>query len=412
MKIDDIKKKKLPDTPGVYFFRDSKKSILYIGKAVSLRDRVRSYFGGDVARSRSPLIADLVEKTKTVDVITTDSVLEALILEANLIKKHRPRYNTREKDDKSFNYVMITREEWPRVLTVRGRELNANKTTSYKLQAIYGPFPHGGLFKEAMKIIRKIFPYYDTKRPLADMSAQKQNKHITFNQQIGLYPDPETQKQEYKRTIRHLRLFFEGKKKQLIRQLEREMKSYAGKREFEKANVSKRRLFALNHIQDVSLIKEEFRNLTVGTPKKSFRIESYDIAHMAGHDTVGVMIVVENGDLKKSDYRKFIIRREGISDTAALMEVISRRLGHAEWPLPKLIVVDGGVAQKNVAVKVLKEVGVHIPVVSVVKDEHHRPREILGDKRFRTRLEKDILLSNNEAHRFALSFHRRKRRNI
>ena len=407
----DLSKKKIPDTPGVYFFLDSRKSILYIGKAVSLRDRVRSYFSGYVTLSRSPLIAGLVEKAMSVDFISTDSVLEALILEANLIKKHKPYYNTREKDDKSFNYVVITREEWPRVLTVRGKDLY-QKFKKTEIQYLFGPFPHGGLFKEAMKIIRKIFPYYDIKRPLVGGRTGKQNKHIAFNQQIGLYPDPETGEQEYKRTIGHLKLFFDGKKRQLVRQLEREMRVYAGKREFEKADVSKRRLFALKHIQDVSLVKEEFRGLAAERLKESFRIESYDVAHMAGVATVGVMVVVENGNAKKSDYRKFTIKREDISDTAGLDEIISRRLGHAEWPLPKLIVVDGGVAQRNAALKVLEKAGVHIPVMAVVKDEHHRPREILGDKKFKASLEKDILLANSEAHRFALSFHRKKRRSI
>ena len=411
MRIDDIKKKKLPDAPGVYLFLDSKKSIVYIGKAISLRDRVRSYFSGNVTLSRSPLIADLVERVKTVDFITTDSVLEALILEANLIKKHKPRYNTREKDDKSFNYVVITREEWPRVLTVRGKNLY-QKFKKSEIQYLFGPFPHGGLFKEAMKIIRKIFPFYDTERPLADVKALGKNRQVTFNQQIGLYPDSETLKQEYARTIGHLKLFFEGKKRKLVRQLEREMKTYAGKREFEKAHMTKRRLFALKHIQDVSLIRQDFRSSTAEPPKKSIRIESYDISHMAGVDTVGVMVVVENGNVKKSDYRKFIIKRKGVSDTASIEEVLSRRLGHAEWPLPGLIVVDGGASQRNAVLRTLKKVGVHIPVVGVVKDEHHRPREILGDKRFRVDLEKDILLSNSEAHRFALSFHRKKRRNV
>ena len=411
MQKKDLSRKKIPDTPGVYFFLDSKKDILYIGKAVSLRDRIKSYFSGGITLSRSPLIAGLIEKAKSVDFISTDSVLEALILEANLIKKHKPYYNTREKDDKSFNYVVITREEWPRVLTIRGKDLY-QKFKKAEIQYLFGPFPHGGLFKEAMKIIRKIFPYYDTKRPLAGGQAGKSNKHITFNQQIGLYPDPETGKQEYRRTIGHLKLFFDGKKRQLVRQLEREMRVYAGKREFEKADVTKRRLFALRHIQDVSLVKEEFRGLAVEPSEESLRIESYDVAHMAGVAMVGVMVVVENGNAKRSDYRKFTIKREDISDTAGLDEIISRRLGHAEWLLPKLIVVDGGVAQRNTALKVLEKAGVHIPVVAGVKDEHHRPRDILGDKKFKASLEKDILLANSEAHRFALSFHRKKQGSI
>lgn len=368
---------------------------------------MRSYFSGDIAISRSPLIAELVEKSKAVDFKKTDSVLEALILEANLIKKHKPHYNTRSKDDKSFNYVVITNEEWPRVLTIRGKDLY-QKFKKSEIKYLFGPFPHGNLFNEAIKIIRKIFPFYNTKRPLSDTAAVGDRKQITFNQQIGLYPSSETTRKDYLRTIGHLRLFFEGKKQQLTKQLEREMKGYAKKKEFENAQMLKRRLFALKHIQDVSLVKEEFRGPTAGPTNESFRIESYDIAHMAGRDTVGVMTVVEKGEAKKADYRKFNIKKEGINDTEGLKEILSRRLGHPEWVYPKLIVVDGGAHQRNAALKVLKEVGVHIPVVSVVKDEKHRPREILGDKKFRINYEKEILLANSEAHRFAIAFHRKK----
>jgi len=203
--------------------------------------------------------------------------------------------------------------------------------------------------------------------------------------------------------IENIILFFEGNKKKLLKNLEKQMQSFASYRQFEKANLTKRTLFTLNHIQDISLIKED---LSAWQIIKSFRIESYDIAHLSGTNVVGVMTVVEDGEVKKSDYRKFKIKdKPSVNDTKALSEVLTRRLGHIEWPLPNLIVVDGGVAQKRVMEKTLRQNQRNLPVVSVVKDEHHKPKEILGDKKW-LRYEREILLSNSEAHRFAISFHK------
>ena len=174
--------KKLPDHPGVYIFRGPKREILYIGKATSLKSRVASYFRRNLMETRGPIIVGMVEVAKTVDFIETDSVLEALILEAHLIKKHQPSFNTKEKDNKSFNYVVITKEDFPRVMTMRGRELgelNLKPNTS-NLKAVFGPFPQGSVLREALKIVRKIFPFSDNCRPNQGKSC--------FNAQIGLCP--------------------------------------------------------------------------------------------------------------------------------------------------------------------------------------------------------------------------------
>ena len=402
----DITKKKLPNAPGVYFFLGTNKKILYIGKATSIKDRVKSYFNSDVSRARGPLIEGLVEKAKDVDYKKTDSVLEALILEANLIKKHQPIYNTKEKSNKSFNYVVVTKEDFPRVVFVRGRELEQKKFLPKDIKYIFGPFPQSVVLKEAIKIIRKLFPFRDKCKPISGRQC--------FNRQIGLCPgvcSGEVSKTEYARTVRHLKLFFEGKKSALIKELERDMKMYSKAQKFEKAGDIKKTIFALNHIQDIALIKNMLPSNQGQTYGKGFRIEGYDVAHISGTNMVGVMSVVEDGDVNKSEYRKFIIKSvDGVNDTLALKEILERRLKHNEWRLPNLIVVDGGVAQKNVANKTLKEHGFSVPVVSVVKDERHRPREILGDKKVRTKYENEILIVNSEAHRFAISTHRNRRR--
>ncbi len=403
----------LPDSPGIYFFKKGNK-ILYIGKATSLRDRVRSYFASDLIAVRSPLILKMIQEADSVEHQSTDSVLEALILEANLIKKHQPKYNTLEKDDKSFNYVAITKENFPRVLIIRGKELAAPRSP---IAAVFGPFPHGLQLKEALKIVRKIFPFRDTCVPFSNLEPRTYNLEPAprpcFNAQIGLCPGVcvgAISKIEYAKTIRHIKLFFAGKKSELMRTLEREMRAFAKKHEFEKANELKRQIFALQHIQDVALLKSDNLEPRTYNLQPSFRIEAYDVAHISGTSTVGVMTVLENGELKKSDYRKFRIRGTKFgSDTDALREILERRLRHEEWKFPDLIVIDGGVAQKNTAEKVIGELQLKIPVVSVVKDAKHRPDHFLGDQVLVSKYKSDIILANAEAHRFAIQYHRKVR---
>lgn len=396
----------MPAAPGVYYFLGARKKILYIGKATNLRSRVRSYFTSDIREKRSELIEQMVAEAKTIEWTETDSVLEALILEANLIRSHKPRYNTRAKDDKSFNHLVITNEEYPRVLVVRGKDIT-EQFTDKELKYVFGPFPSGMLFREALKIVRKLFKFYDTKKPLSDITTKMGRGSIDFNRQIGLYPD-EQSKKEYDRTIRHIKLFFEGKKHQIITELERDMRACAKEQKFEAAQVLKQKIFALTHIQDIALMKRDMYRAGEGD---AVRIEAYDIAHMAGNAMVGVMTVVEHGEPQTSEYRKFKIQSvQRANDTAALKEVLDRRLAHTEWPMPKVIVVDGSTAQKNAAELILKKYGVLIPVVGVVKDEFHRPKRLLGSKALIAQHEDSILLANAEAHRFAIAYHRSKQR--
>ena len=414
MNIGDLKKINLPDSPGVYFFKGERGVILYIGKATSIKDRVRSYFGKDLIFTRGPIIQKMVAEAKNITSIKTDSVLEALILEANLIKKYLPKANVREKDDKSYNYIIVTKEDFPRVLISRGRDI-PREYPPEKLLYTIGPFPEGRLLKSGVMIIRKIFPFRDRCFPyLAHLGAKPPSGgKPCFNRQIGLCPGictGEMGQTEYKKVIKNLILFFEGKKNRLVSNLNKQMKSYARAREFEKANDIKKTIFALEHIQDISLIKEE-PGFTLGG-KSSFRIESYDIAHISGKETVGAMVVIEGGKIKKSDYRKFKIKTLKGGDTASLEEVLERRFKHGEWETPDLIAVDGGLAQRNTALKVILKNKLSIPVVSVVKDKYHKPKDLEGDSLFVKKYRKEILLGNAEAHRFAVSFHRKLRQKI
>ena len=430
----DIKNliKKLPDTPGVYFFRQKSGGILYIGKATSLRDRVRSYFSQDIATTRGPKIVAMLEAFEDIDFQSTDSVLEALILEANLIKKYQPPYNTAQKDNKSFSYVVITKEDFPRVLLARGRDIEfaaaGEGELGYKIAHSFGPFPQGSAIKEGLVLIRKIFPYRDkcipcdeqTKTPQVRLRGISPKSHLgvekqlcrpCFNRQIGLCPGVctgEINKEEYKQTIKNIVEFFKGNKRAVIKNLEKQMQDYAKSKEFEKASEIKHRIFALNHIRDISLIKQENIHEKEGMV---YRIEAYDVAHMSGKDVVGVMTVVENGTVVKAEYRKFKIKLEKNNDVGSLKEMLRRRLNHDEWRLPNLIVVDGAAAQKNAAEAVLYEYGYQIPVMAITKDEYHRPKNILGD---RTHLvhDKEMLLANNEAHRYGIAYHKKLRDKI
>jgi excinuclease ABC subunit C len=400
MKLEFLLKQKLPDKPGVYFFKKGEE-ILYIGKATSLRSRTRSYFSKDLIATRGPVTVDMVFKADNIKWQETDTVLEAVILEANLIKKYQPYHNLQEKDDKSFNYVVVSREKLPRVLVVRGKNLADYKGTAF------GPYTNGGQLREAMKIIRRIFPYLD----------EKNKNYLEFYRQINLAPDVNDRKL-YLQNIKNIKLFLSGKKKKILQNLRKEMCNYAKQREFERAGEIKRQIFALEHINDIALLKQENSSGSslLGIPSgshtdknflaSSFRIEAYDIAHMSGKNIVGVMTVVEDGQAAKNEYRKFKIRTQtNTNDTGALAEVLQRRLGHAEWRSPNLVVVDGGVAQINAAQKIVQG----IPIVSVVKDERHKAKAIMGDEVIVQKHKRAILLANSEAHRFAIAFHKLRR---
>ncbi len=374
---------------------------MYIGRATSLKDRVKSYFATDLIETRGPRIVDMVTKSTTLKWQETDSVLEAIILESALIKKYQPQYNVDEKDDKSSLYIVITDELWPRVFTVRARDYEHEHI---KTLALFGPYPHGGLITEALKVLRKIFPFKDKK--------SRDSRHEAFYRAIGRSPSgaDNLARRRYKRTIQNLILFMQGKKQTLQSRLEKEMKSYAKHLQFEEAGQIKRTLFALKHINDIALIKQEN---AMEEKSQIFRMEAYDIAHLSGTNVVGAMTVSINGEFASSEYRKFKISRETNNDPANLAELISRRLNHSEWTYPDLIIVDGNNVQLGVAEAVLSARRINIPVVGVSKNDKHKAEKIigvtLGSSQLITKFSKQIIALNAEAHRFAIAYHRRLR---
>ena len=383
----------LPDEPGVYFFKRGSE-VLYVGKATSLRSRVRSYFDGQLLEKRGPVVAKAVREATSVTWEETDSVLEALILEAKYIRRLKPYGNSALKDDKSFNYVVITKEEVPRVLVLRGREMDAKVPRAGRLYT-FGPFTQGGSLKEALKIVRKIFPFFDEK--------SRDPKTRMFYQSIDVYPGGDTA--QYARAIRHIAQLFEGKKRALVQELERDMRRAAKAERFEEAEILKRQVFALTHIRDTALLKDEYR----APESVGYRIEAYDTAHLKGEATRAVMTVVENGEPVKDSYRIFTLRSlgKGGDDYQALREVLTRRFAHPEWPYPQLIVIDGGATHLKVARTVLIKLGRPIETCAVVKDERHKPKQVLGTRAVVSVHERAILLANYEAHRFSIAHHRR-----
>ncbi len=404
MQRSELAKFELPDVPGVYLFKRGR-TVLYVGKATSLRDRVRSYFDDDLIATRGPRLVDMVTKADRLAHETTPTVLEALVREAALIKKYHPAANAEGKDDKTFLYAVVTEEEIPRVLVARGKDIdfNAPSTGGQKLKALYGPFPSGAQLREGLRLIRRIFPFFDTPKPVGTKSKHHV-AHVEFNTQINQYPRTFDAK-EYRRTIRHVMLFLSGRGKELRVTLEKEMRRAAKEERFEEAAARRRELFALDHIQDVSLIKDE--NLEESRSKSSHsRIEAYDTAHLAGTNAIGVMTVVEDGTPVKREYRTFNIRgMKKNDDIASLKELLTRRFGHSEWPFPQVIIIDGGTTHKKAAETALAALGIIIPVAAVVKDERHRPREVIGARRAGVS-EADAVLANSEAHRFSLAKHR------
>jgi len=403
MQKADLKNIELPDGPGVYIFKE-KDEILYIGKATSITSRVRSYFAADLIERRGMHLVDMVTRADHIETQVTDSVLEALIVESQLIKKHQPYYNSKEKDDRSYFFVVVSDEVLPRIFLERGKILERKEDLPYEIRNVYGPYPSGPSIREALKILRKIFPF---------RTKKSGKQHVDrFYTQLGLLPDvgDDGARSRYIETIKEIEMFLAGNKKSLLKDMEKRMMASAKRQDFEYAKVLRNRIFALKHINDVSLLKYDLSYTNRGG---NTRIEAYDIAHLDGDEMVGVMTVIEDGDVKKSDYRKFIIRGfDKANDPGALLEVLVRRFSHDEWPLPDLIIADGGKVQYQVFKNFIKQRegqfrDKKIDVVSVVKDDKHKAREILGGKRALAKYEPRLItLANNEAHRFAISFHR------
>jgi len=393
--------KHLPNSPGIYLMKDAKGKILYIGKAASLRRRVSSYFH----KAHEYRIEKLLSQIKKISYKKTDTAIEALILESRLIKKHKPPYNVREKDDKSFLCVEFTREKFPRVLLVRSKSKPQGER--------FGPFTSASSIRQTLRILRRIFPYSIHPPYSENRGRIERHTRPCFDYEIGLCPGTcigKASREEYSKNIRNLKLFFQGKKKQIVKNLEKEMRRASAHLEFEKAAEMRRRLFALQHIQDTALIEDEKIQIPSVKFQTSRRIEGYDVSNISGTYAVGSMAVFTDGKPDKKEYRKFKIYTVRQSDDVGMLkEVLRRRLRHTEWRLPDMILIDGGKGQVNAAKEVLEEYyGLRIPVVGIAKGPRRKRTDIVGiipkeiDK-------KTLIHLRDEAHRFATAYHKKVR---
>lgn len=400
--------KNLPSSPGVYLFKDKDGEILYVGKAGYLKDRVSSYF--QVRSGYARPIEMFMDQVAAIETRKTDTVLEAYILEQGLIKKFQPKYNAMGKDDKSFCYVAITKEDFPRFIILRKTDLKNDKISdksSIKYSKVYGPYISKRNIEISLKILRKIFPYHN-KPPKTEKGC--------LDYQIGLCPGPydgAISRLDYQKNIRGIRMILEGKKKNLLSKMRKEMETSSQKNEFEKAAIVRNQIFALQHIQDIALITDNKRSVANDTGRE-IRIEGYDISNISGTYATGSMVVFDNstGELKpnKNEYRKFRIRTiKGANDVGAMEEVLFRRLKN-NWPRPNLIILDGGAGHLSMARRVLRNLHVEISLLAVAKGPDRKQLDL---RSFGTvpEIPKNMIEQvRDEAHRFAISYHKKLRK--
>lgn len=361
------KLKTLPRDAGVYFHKSKSGEIIYVGKAAVLKNRVKQYF--QKSRPFDPKTDALVAEIHDTDWITVESELDALFLESEMIKRYKPRYNILLRDDKSQSFIRINmKDEVPHVEMTRQP---LDDGAEY-----FGPYYNGFMIKKALRLLRKVFPHYT--RPFKGKSE--------LDYHLGLTPGLENQEstpEEYKKDLRKLITYLKGNRKQLITELEKEMKQYAKASEFEKAAHARDQLTNLKSLQrQIIFSDKEFMDLSkdqalaglkelLGLPELPKRIEGFDISHMQGTNNVASMVVASNGLADKASYRKFKMRIPGNDDFAHMHETMSRRFSgrHKDWPTPDLLLIDGGKGQLSSALKALEEQGVAIPAIGLAKRE-------------------------------------------
>ncbi|MBQ3352969.1 GIY-YIG nuclease family protein [Candidatus Saccharibacteria bacterium] len=396
---------KLPVSPGVYFHKNTAGEIIYVGKAAVLKNRVRQYFQNSKKDTKTEaLVAEIFDT----DWIVVDSEMDALFLESEMIKRYMPKWNILLRDNKSVTYVRVDmKSEIPYVSFTRN-PLDDKAT-------YIGPFYGKSAVEKAVRILRRVFPYYD--KPYTGRK--------TLNTDLGLTPGIEigkTDAKAYKRNLRKLIRYLEGDREKLLVELEKTMNKEAKAGNYELAAEARDQLFGLKELKkkivfsdkeflDISndkALKELQELLKLDKPPR--RIEGYDISHQSGTDTVGSMVVFINGTAARSEYRKFKIRTSTNDDLKSMKEILTRRLKHQEWELPDLIILDGGKTQVNAILPLVEPY--NIPVIGRDKSGDHsksaRVKLVIPDVIELTNnshIARLIARIDEEAHRFAISYH-------
>lgn len=385
----------LPETTGVYAFK-KEAELLYIGKANNLKERVKQHPG-------------LLGQAGQLGFIQTQSEIEALILEAKLIKKFQPKFNVLWKDDKNYFYVAITKEPFPRIFIAHQPQNEGNRIS------LIGPFVDGTALKQTLKTLRKVFPY---------RSCNKLPKKPCLWYQLERCLAPcagltSTVKDESKANVKHLIKILQGKKNQTLNDLKKEMKKLSQAQKYERANRIKNQIQSLEKVLSHARLwpaETRFPAMETWFPKK--RMEGYDVSNIQGKEATGSMVVFINGKPDKSQYRKFRIKtQKEPDDIAMLKEILTRRFNHPEWPYPDLILIDGGKAQFNAAKDILSRWSLdQIRVMSLAKKKNELYME--GKKKpvllktLPREVSNLILQLRDEAHRFAISYHKKLRKMV
>ena len=413
------KLKTLPSAPGVYFHKNQKGEVIYVGKAAVLKNRVRQYFQNTEKDSKTEaLVAEIFDT----DWIVVETEMDALFLESEMIKRYMPQWNILLRDDKTVSYVRIDMNNPVPFVSTTRNPLDDGAT-------YIGPFYAKNTILKALRILRKIFPFYD----------KPYDGKKTLNSDLGLTPGIEigkTTPKEYKKSLRFLIRYLNGDREKLILDLEKQMKSAAALGDFEEAAKLRDEYFGLKGLKrKIVFSDKEFLDLSsdqallelkqlLGLKEPPRRIEGYDISHISGTNTVASMVVFQNGVSDRTAYRKFKIRSSKNDDTASMYEVIFRRLKHKEWAFPDLIILDGAIPQLVAVINLLESV--HIPVIGRNKSgDHTRNADVNviipvqntdGSYEYRSRfysneshLAKLIARIDEESHRFAITYHRQLR---
>ena len=392
--------KNLPKTAGVYLFYEKKQPI-YIGKAANIQNRVKNHFSQPSYRDNL-----FINKVSKIKFLKTNSEIEALLLEANLIKKYQPKYNVTWRDDKNYFYVAIAKNEQKIPYTYITHQIKNLKIKNLKIQYI-GPFVEGAALKKTLRFLRRVFPYY---------TAKKHPKNKCTYCHLDLCPGPNPDLAEYKKNIKKLILVLKGKRKTALSSLRQEMKTASKNQDFEKAGKIRDQTFALQQVlAHTHVIENSNLEFRISKPDELMgRIEAYDVSNIQGKNATGSMIVFVGGQPDKNQYRKFKIKTgDTPNDIAMLKEILKRRFSHPEWKYPDVILIDGGKAQLNIAIKTIKQLHVIVKSMKVMSVAKGRQELFVEGKKNPVPLKSLpqqvynlIKQLDDEAHRFAISYHK------
>jgi excinuclease ABC subunit C len=417
----EIKSSDIPENAGVYLFKNAAGETIYIGKAKNLKNRVSTYFSTSLAAKTMRMVGEAT----TVSFIKVNSELEALLLEAKLVREVLPKYNSELKDDKSPLYIGITKDIYPKVISFRKPELPLLKLKTY-----WGPFVQGGSVRSVLRLLRRVFPY----------TTHDPGKRPCIYHQIGLCdPCPSEiareedkavkayKEKQFKKNIKNIKRFLNGEFEGIKKDLLSEMKEYSASENYEQAEHVKRQIATIDHVQAEPLTPavyvedpnflEDIRDrelselekiistyLPVG---KLIRIECFDIAHLAGTHPTASMVTFISGEPEKKFYRHFKVKRmKGNSDVDSMKHILERRTLHwKDWGKPDLIIVDGGKPQVSKALEVISD----IPLIGLAKQFETlviKQGDTFVEIRLRNGPAKYLVQRlRDEAHRFARRLH-------